>query len=234
MEEVPQEAQEPQVNINHVCSLGSICQASSIIKNNNLKLESYPFDWIFSRPDNVAHILNDNFKLFLDKESYIPHGCEPHCRKSGHSYYGKFMFGHHDPRRKEEDYKYYERCVWRFRQLLSSPNPKLFIMIFANKNAKDIEAFQTSALKVNEELKKNTTHFNLLAIFQIQDTCRKHELITTDTLDFCILYTRSKSTGTGFASHEDDKYLNTIIKKKYAFTIKRLKSINECVKDETM
>lgn len=222
----------PQIEINHVCSLGSLCQASSIIQNNKLKLESYPFDWIFSRPNHVIHILNDNFKLFLDKESYIPHGNNPHARNCGHSYYGKLMFGHHDPRQKEEDYKYYERCVWRFRQLLSSTNPKLFIMIFVNKNAKDIETFKTSVLNVNEELKKTTTHFKLLAIFQIQDTCRKHEFITIDTLDFCILYTCSRSTGTGFAIHEDNKYLNNIIKKKYVFKVKRLNSLNECAKDE--
>jgi len=35
------------LKINYTCSLGSLCHSSQILKQNKLKLCSYPFDWIF-------------------------------------------------------------------------------------------------------------------------------------------------------------------------------------------
>ena len=35
------------MEINYVCLLGTLCHSASILKRNNLKLCSYPFDWIF-------------------------------------------------------------------------------------------------------------------------------------------------------------------------------------------
>jgi hypothetical protein len=43
------------MEINHVCSLGYLCQSSQILKQNGLKKCSYPFDWIFSNCDNIIH-----------------------------------------------------------------------------------------------------------------------------------------------------------------------------------
>jgi hypothetical protein len=38
-----------------------------LLKQNKLKLCSYPFDWIFSNCNNIIHCLEDDFNVFLDK-----------------------------------------------------------------------------------------------------------------------------------------------------------------------
>ena len=54
------------LSINYTCSFGSLCHSSKILKRNNLKLCSYPFDWIFSNCDNIIDCIEDNFNIFLD------------------------------------------------------------------------------------------------------------------------------------------------------------------------
>ena len=51
-------------------SLGNYCLTSMIFKYNNLKFESYPFDWMVSKIDNIIHVINDDFKDFLNKNNY--------------------------------------------------------------------------------------------------------------------------------------------------------------------
>ena len=121
------------LEINYTCSLGSLCQSSQILKRNNLKLCSYPFDWIFSNCDNIIHCIEDNFNIFLDKSYYInisPTNC-------GHSKYHNVMFNHHNPLINIDHYNYYVRCVDRFKTLLQKQEHKLFIMIFVNINNVD-------------------------------------------------------------------------------------------------
>ena len=55
------------IQINHVCSLGTHCQSSDLIKDLHLKQESYPFDWIFSSPVMVINTLKDDFSQFLNR-----------------------------------------------------------------------------------------------------------------------------------------------------------------------
>ena len=50
------------MEIRYACSLGR-CHSSQILKSNNLKKCSYPFDWIFSNSDIILHCLEDNFNL---------------------------------------------------------------------------------------------------------------------------------------------------------------------------
>ena len=50
--------------IKYTCSLGTKCHSSQILKINNLKVCSYPFDWIFSNCDNIIHCIEDNFNIF--------------------------------------------------------------------------------------------------------------------------------------------------------------------------
>ena len=47
-------------------SLGNYCLTSMLLKENNLKYESYPFDWMVSCIENVIDIFSDNFTNFLD------------------------------------------------------------------------------------------------------------------------------------------------------------------------
>lgn len=52
------------MEIKNVCSLGTFCLTSMIIKNCGLKKESYLFDWIFSNVDIVIDCLKNDFKDF--------------------------------------------------------------------------------------------------------------------------------------------------------------------------
>jgi hypothetical protein len=52
------------LEINYTCSLGSLCHSSQILKRNNYKKCSYPFDWIFSNYDIIIDCLEDDFNIF--------------------------------------------------------------------------------------------------------------------------------------------------------------------------
>jgi hypothetical protein len=51
-------------------SIGPYCSTAYILKVNNLRTESYPFDYIFSSLEIVKHCINDKFNIFLDKKYY--------------------------------------------------------------------------------------------------------------------------------------------------------------------
>jgi hypothetical protein len=44
--------------INYTCSLGWLCHSSQILKRNNYKTCSYPFDWIFSGTNVIIDCLH--------------------------------------------------------------------------------------------------------------------------------------------------------------------------------
>ena len=52
-------------------SLGNYCLTSMLLKENKLKYESYPFDWMVSCIDNINDCINNNFNNFLNKKNYI-------------------------------------------------------------------------------------------------------------------------------------------------------------------
>ena len=81
------------LEINYTCSVGSLCHSSQILKRNNYKKCSYPFDWIFSNYDIIIDCLEDDFNIFLDK-SYYNIISETQC---GHSKYLYNMWWHHNP-----------------------------------------------------------------------------------------------------------------------------------------
>jgi hypothetical protein len=45
-------------------SLGNYCLTSMLFKENNIKLESYPFDWMISCIENITDVFNDNLQIF--------------------------------------------------------------------------------------------------------------------------------------------------------------------------
>jgi hypothetical protein len=47
---------------NYIIPLGTNCYIASFLKRKNLKLVSYPFDWIFSYPNDIYDIINTNFE----------------------------------------------------------------------------------------------------------------------------------------------------------------------------
>jgi hypothetical protein len=201
------------MEIKFVCSLGSLCQSSQILKQNNLKKCSFPFDWIFSNCDIILDCLENNFKIFLDKSYYI----DISKNKCGHSKYNPQMFFHHNPLIDENHYNYFVRCVRRFKKLLLLEENKLFIMTFVNMDNID-ENLKNNIINFNNKFKKYTKNYKLLVLFHIKNKTNNHHIFTQhDNIDFLELHTLSSSSGLSFYNNNDNNYLNQIIINKYNF-----------------
>jgi hypothetical protein len=199
------------LKINYTCSLGSLCHSSQILKQNKLKLCSYPFDWIFSNCDTIIHCIEDDFKTFLDKSYYI-NISKSQC---GHSKYNDKMWWHHNPLDNSDHYNYYVRCVDRFKKFLRKQEHKLFIMIFVNMD--NIENNNiTNIIDFNNKFSKYTSNYTLLVIFHKPNKEQNHHIFTyNDNIHFLELHTLSVSAGVKFNNNNDNIYLDNIIKSKY-------------------
>jgi hypothetical protein len=114
-------------------SLGNYCITSILLKNNNLKYESHPFDWMVSCIDNLNHILSNNYEVLLDKDMYVTIR-----NKTKNKFYfdktikllPKIKMDHqHHNLLNDDHYNYYKRCISRFDSLLDRYNKLIFIMI---------------------------------------------------------------------------------------------------------
>ena len=203
-------------DIKYVCSFGTLCHAAQILKNNKLKLCSYPFDWIFSNHTNIIHCIENDFDIFLDKSYYVNLG----YNRCAHSYYNKNMFfNHHNPANNENDYNYYIRCVDRFRNLCKSDEHKLFLMIYINLDYID-ENEKNNIIDFNKSLSKFINNYTLLVIFQLHNKhINNHNFTYSDNIHFLELHTLSSSTGIVFINNSDNEYINDIIMSTYNFII---------------
>lgn len=117
--------------IEHVVSLGWNCLPSMTFKRHGLKRYSLPFDWIFSGPVAAQHMIEDDFRTLLDPQHYEAIMVDGHRRCQHRFYkaemYVDRMFNHYDPT-QPEGLSYLTRAVERFRRLLASSAPKLFVM----------------------------------------------------------------------------------------------------------
>ena len=199
------------LEINYTCSLGSLCHSSQILKRNNYKKCSYPFDWIFSNYDIIINCLEDDFNIFLDK-SYYNIISETQC---GHSKYSYNMWWHHNPLINVNNYNYYVRCVDRFRDLLKKQEHKLFITIYVNLSD---NYDKNTIINFNNKLSKYTSNYTLLFISHIPDKEQnKHEFTYHDNIHFLELHTLSQSNGVNFSNDDDNIYLDNIIKSNYNY-----------------
>lgn len=138
-----------------VFSVGYRCTSSSLIKEMNMKFESYPFDWIVSKPETVIHCIDNDFQEYLNKDHYVNiersqtfnrfnnikyHVCyEPICYNtyyenkqenlSGNEIgtYERMLSLTHHNMHNEKDYHYFQRCVTRFRRMLASTKQKFYL-----------------------------------------------------------------------------------------------------------
>lgn len=202
------------MEVHHVCSLGTLCHTAEILKRNKIKQCSYPFDWIFSNHVTIAHCLEDNFNIFLDKSYYMD--ISPH--KCGHYYYNHCMFNHHNPLYNKHHYNYFVRCVNRFKELLYFKGHKLFIMSFPN-----IDNFQPNLINeiihFNIILSKYTENYTLLVILHFPNNANNYVFKNYNNIHFLYLYTLSHSNGIEFINKEDNDYLDNIINTTYCFVI---------------
>ena len=87
-------------------SLGTSCYSAWLLHALGLRRVAHPFDWIFSTPAMVAHVLDDRFACFLDPAQLRPtimadRESAGTSRVCGHAYYQQrfgvdVVFNHHD------------------------------------------------------------------------------------------------------------------------------------------
>jgi len=212
-------------NYVNFCSFGTLCYSSTFLKRHKLKKESYPFDWVFSTPKIIIDCLETDFKYFLDKRYYTQ---DTTTFNNTNIYYyksGLTMFNHHNPKR-EKDYEYYKRCIDRFYKMLASPEKKLFIITFIDKESyinlyfenkvnRVYDTTKEDIIEFNEKLKKYTSNYTLLCIFQKKSDNIKHTFTSYDNIDFLDYESKSFTYGIHFLDEDDNTYISEIIKNRY-------------------
>jgi len=131
------------------------------------------------------------------------------------------MFNHFNPLDIIEDYKYYIRCIERFRRLLKKEEHKLFIMTLPNVNNMD-EDRKNEIIEFNKAFANYTDKdkYTLLVIFHFSYQNEiSHELTIVDNIHFLRLNTFSASNGVHFWDVNDTEYLVKLILETYNFNL---------------
>jgi hypothetical protein len=111
-------------------SLGTNCYPAWLLKAQERKRASYPFDWIFSNSSMVLHCLRSDFAEFLVPE-YFATSCGG-VATDNLFYKERFdagdVFAHRDPREAVHA-AYYMRCVERWRAAVRANQRTLLFML---------------------------------------------------------------------------------------------------------
>jgi hypothetical protein len=130
-------AVSPVDRFDNIISLGTHCLTSNMLKTFHLKKWSGPFDWIFSSVGMITHCIEDEFSIYLDRKYHqaVPKELRIHKDENvcEHTYYRdnfgiRFLFNHFDAS-VDEHYRYYTRCVDRFRHVVNSQARNLLVCI---------------------------------------------------------------------------------------------------------
>jgi hypothetical protein len=215
-----------QNDIKHVCSLGISCTTGEVLKRNNIKKCSYPFDWLQFNLDHILNCIKDDFKTFLDKTYY-------ECKKPGQSYHKYYntnhdlnecnIFLHHDLLNNIQDYEYVNRCVIRFRQLLNNLEHKLFIIAFPFQSLNNVNENKENVKIFNNEFKKYVKNYTLLNIIQIGN-CKEHfhKCDEYENIKFIEIHTVLHTIGNTVPKYEetykDYKYFDNILNDLFDFS----------------
>jgi hypothetical protein len=210
------------IEITYACSLGFFCHTAELLKRQGYKLESYPFDWIFSDIDMVTNCIEDNFQTLLDKTKYVTIKGKESERCCGHISYKLNCFNHIDPLNNVEDYDYLLRCVSRFTNLLKRKEGKLFIILYNNDKNENITEFMEKINNLNKSIKQKSDNYNILCVLYKVSETLTHNIIKNDNVIICNLYTTSKSTGRRFVNECDNIYFDKFLNDTYTFKVKPL------------
>ncbi len=151
-------------------SIGPYCMTADILKQYKLRLNSYPFDYIFSSLEVVKHAINDKFNIFLEK-SYYSEGTNDHSMR--HTFYCKMLdtevlhkqhtvnggfsndynvstgnfFNHHNLLNDDETYEKFKRRCDRFLKLISE---KKTICVYYNCHTTDFDELKDFAASFSD------------------------------------------------------------------------------------
>ena len=157
----------------------------------------------------VADCIKDDFTTFLDRSLHRPYNGLEGCKdKSGHTVYGLRTFEHRNVL-CDEDYHYYVRCVGRFRDLLASDEPKLFLMCKVNQPG---SLNQTDEImKLDRLLSERTRNHELVYIHHHQTDSFAYTTRREGNVCFINLQTSSQSNGIRLLDDEENERLNQIV-----------------------
>ena len=133
-----------------VLSVGSTCLTAHVLGTWGVRRFASPFDWLFTTPEVVAHVVASDGEALLDPLQlfkvenggakvahalYTPMLLDATRRCSNHRRVNKqgVIFNHHDPMTIADDRAYFTRALCRLRAALASPLPKLCILISAER-----------------------------------------------------------------------------------------------------
>lgn len=128
-----------------VMSFGNYCFTARSLGVAGGRTFATPFDWIFSNPKIVSHVIATGGETLLNASEYVKPpvigstGCchrtytpmltaDPKKTSNKHG----IVFSHHDPTRAE-DHAYLRRSVARLFSALASPLPKLCVLVSLEK-----------------------------------------------------------------------------------------------------
>lgn len=206
--------------INYICSLGTLCHTAEWIKQMQMKKCSFPFDWIFSNPNMIIDCIDNDFKIFLDKNFHIPHEIHTDSKKiSGHKVYGGRMFNHHYIL-EDNTYSYFVRCVNRFRILTKKKENKLFIISFVNRREKISKELENNIIDLYKKLESITTNFNLLVVYHRIGHNPSSEIVElNEHIKIIEIFTQALSNGIRIQNEVENRFYNNCIFKLYDFKI---------------
>ena len=138
-------------------SLGCTGYTSALFRRYNLKRWSGPFDWLSANPAIIRDIIADDFRGFLDPDSWrtIPAEDRPdgrfyQCHHPGlESRHGAACILHNADMRATEGLAYMTRCVDRFRQSMRGLASKIVLQV-AQEGADPGRDFQRTARALEE------------------------------------------------------------------------------------
>jgi hypothetical protein len=190
----------------HIISLGSHCYASTVFKRLGLKTYSGPFDWMFSTVPMVQACIESNFQQFLDQQYYKPivSGTRTEYKHTFYQTHWMANFTHYDPL-SDSGYAYLERCVNRFRRVLSSDATKLFLFvapIHAHERPRYVGEFEALTAAITARSQNSTVIGVTVATVDGEP-----EMVEAARISSSRLFHRSAAsslTGTTFDSESDD------------------------------
>lgn len=202
-------------------SLGQNCNASWYLKDTGRKKASYPFDWIFTSPEIIIHILKDDFQSLTDPSLLVPLGMD-----AGHKKYHAFLFGHRNPASSRADLEFLHRCIDRWHALVGSDRSVVFLTIVLNESDKRKRFrdgfkhdFNLPANQVASDFKPMmdlilSKHANSRFVFieQYTDSIPELKLVEhRDRMAWIRFASKGSNTGVRYLNSLDDSLLKTLL-----------------------
>jgi len=146
-----------------------------LLRENNLKYKSFPFDWMVSCIDNIIDVFQDNFIQFLNKDNYTL--IDNITKNNNYINNTRILFNdlivdhqHHNLLEKN-DYEYLQRCVERINNTHNIYQEIIFIMIqplylnnLPTNNDKILKLYNILSNKYGNKIKFTISIFNNISL----------------------------------------------------------------------